>query len=418
MQIEFSEQAQHDATRWVDDLLGGAVTYGISDLQLRLDRDNEVLTARGRINRIMQDIAIARGRLAIETVNRVKSAASIPTGPAQSIEDGLYEFTPKSGSRIDVRAAIFPTVEGEVIQLRLPAQWQSIPQLADVKLNRVNAVRLAHLLGVPNGLILLAGPMGAGKTTTMYAVLNKLGGPDRNVFTVEDPVERVLPGTVQIQINERAGNGWPDVLKGLRRSDLELLMIGEIRNKEQAAAALEIGNAGAKVVSSIHANDSVGAVHQLLELSGAAPRQLGNQLRGVVSQRLLRAIHQECRGQGCPVCDGSGYKGLRPIHEVLLMSDDLVQALVEGASAAQLRAISKARGMQSLWGCAEMLIAEGVTDEKEAMRVLGSRPRPGDADYDGPSPHTGGAPHAQGVPAGAVNQQPMAATLPSAPTAA
>lgn len=361
-----------NATDWVDDLLNGAVAAGMSDVQLRLHRNEQVLTVRARVNRVMSDIAIARGTVAIEAMNRLKAGAEIPTGPAQSIEDGLYEHHIAT-SRHDLRIALFPTVEGETMAIRLPAKHE-MPHLADVKFNKKNTRRSKILLGMANGLLLFAGPMGAGKSTTMYAVLGELGGEDKNVFTVEDPVERVVPGATQIQINENSRNGWPEVLRGLRRSDLEVLMIGEVRNGEQGRAALEIGNAGSKVISSIHANDSIGAVEMLIELSGASPRVLGNQLRGVISQRLVRLLHQPCKGRGCDDCEQAGYKGLRPIHEVLIVDDDFVRGLIDGLNKAGLDALAKRSGMETLWDAADQLIEEGATDLKEAERVLGIRP--------------------------------------------
>ena len=370
--MEFNVYETRDATVWVRQLIDEAIRLGVSDIQLRLNRVDEILTVRARVNRVMEDVAIARGALAMEASNRIKTVSKIPTGPAQAIADGLYEHD-TGISRHDLRVALFPSVDGEAMALRLPAK-QEMPQLAEIYFSEKNNARLMRLLGMANGLLLMAGPMGAGKTTTMYAILGHLGGPTRNVFTVEDPVERVVPGSVQIQINESARNGWPEVLRGLRRSDLELLMIGEIRNGEQANAALEIGNAGAKVLSSIHANDSVGAVHQLLELSKTSPRMLGNQLRGVVSQRLIRLLHTSCSGVGCNGCDMSGYKGVRPIHEVLIVDDPLVEALVHGVSAAELRNVATGSGMATLWESAQELITEGITDHKEAERVLGLDP--------------------------------------------
>lgn len=360
------------ATEWVNDLLNSAINMGVTDLQLRLDRDEKQLTVRARLNRVMEEVATASGDLSYEIVNRIKSHASISTGPAQAIADGLYVH--ETGySTHDLRVALFPSVEGEALALRLPAS-QKMPTIDDVAFSELNRRLLDSLLGMPNGLLLMAGPMGAGKTTTMYAILGELGGTDKNVFTVEDPAERVVPGAVQIQINENARNGWPEVLRGLRRSDLKVLMIGEVRNGEQAQAALEIGNAGAKVVSSIHANDSIGAVHQLLELSKTSPRMVGNQLRGVVSQRLLRVLHKACAGAGCQECDDSGYKGVRPIHEVLVIDDVIVQAMVDGASASALRSVAQGQGMETLWQCALRLIDDGVTDHREAVRVLGLQP--------------------------------------------
>lgn len=370
MQIKIRDT--RNATEWVNDLLNGAISAGMTDLQLRLHRDAGRLVVRARVNRVMQDVAAVEGTLATEAVNRIKTKAKIPTGPAQAIADGLYEHD-TGFSTHDLRVALFPSVDGEAMALRLPTK-QAMPTLADVKFNEVNAARVKTLLGMANGLLLMAGPMGAGKTTTMYAIVGELGGPHTNVFTVEDPVERVVPGAVQIQINENARNGWPDVLRGLRRSDLEVLMIGEIRNGEQANAAMEIGNAGAKVVSSIHANDSVGAVHQLLELARTSPRMLGNQLRGVVSQRLLRKVHVNCAGAGCAECNGSGYQGVQAIHEVLIVNDEIVQAMVAGASASKLGEVARETGMETLWQAARRLIGEGLTDHKEAERVLGLEP--------------------------------------------
>lgn len=370
MHIRISDT--RDATVWVKDLLNGAIAAGVTDLQLRLNRDDSRLVVRARVNRVMEEIAGADGSLAGEVINRIKSRASISTGPAQAIADGLYEHD-TGFSKHDLRVALFPSVEGEAIALRLPAK-QEMPKLADVKFNEHNQACLGQLLGMANGLMVMAGPMGAGKTTTMYAILGELGGEKRNVFSVEDPVERVVPGAVQIQINDQARNGWPEVLRGLRRSDLEVLMIGEIRDGEQAQAALEIGNAGAKVISSIHANDSVGAVTQLLELSKTSPRMLGNQLRGVVSQRLLRKLHVPCAGSGCGDCEDSGYQGVQPIHEVLVVGDEIVQAMVDGASASALREVAQRTGMETLWQAAHRLIAEGLTDLREAKRVLGLEP--------------------------------------------
>ena len=359
-----------NATEWVDDLFNGAIGAGVSDVQLRLEREEQRLTVRARVNRVMEDIAVAQGRLAIEVTNRIKSGAQIPTGPASSIADGLYEHE-LATIKHDLRVALFPSRGGETMALRFPAD-QSMPVIEDIGFSEKNTAQLTRLLGLANGLILMAGPMGAGKTTTMYAIVGALGGPRKNVFTVEDPVERVVPGATQIQINVRSQNGWPEVLRGLRRSDLEVLMIGEIRDGEQANAALEIGNAGAKVVSSIHANDSVGAVHQILELSESAPRMLGNQLRGVISQRLLRRIHRDCAGAGCDGCASSGYKGVAPIHEVLVVDDSLIEGLIKDVSKSELQQIAQDGGMQTLWESALELIGEGVTDLKEAERVLGA----------------------------------------------
>ena len=377
-------------TEWMDRVFAAALDNGWSDLQLRLARDEEilalgregdgsVLTVRARVNRKMLSVAALKGRNADAVVTRVKSVSGIGSGPAIEPKDGLYKYrelndddTPRRG--VDVRVAVFPTFAGETLALRLPSADAAV-SMEDLRFTAHNRTLIDRSLGLSNGLILVAGPMGSGKSTTMRTFLRKLGGPEMSVWTVEDPVEMEIEGVEQISINAEAGNGWKDVLTGLRRSDLEVLMIGEIRNLEQASAALEIGNAGAKVLSSIHANDSVGAVMQLMELADAKPRTLGAQLRSVISQRLLRTFCTTCGGPdnaaGCTACDSSGYKGLRPIHEILLMTEEFTAGLAAGATIPELRAVAARDGMLTLRQCAQEVVDEGSTSLEEVWRVLG-----------------------------------------------
>lgn len=376
---------------WLNAVFKAAIANGWSDLQLRLIRDDEIvalgqggagskLVLRARINRQMKDVAVLDGRNADMVVTRVKSVSGIGSGAAIEPLDGLYQYVEldDAGNKtvnLDIRVAVFPTYVGETLALRLPST-EGIMPMSDLKLIPHNQRLMDRALGFSNGLILLAGPMGSGKSTTLRTVLMQLGGPEKSVWTVEDPVELQIDDVEQISINAEAGNGWPDVLTGLRRSDLEVLMIGEIRNYDQASAALEIGNAGAQVISSIHANDSIGAVMQLQELANAKPRTLGAQLRAVISQRLIRLLCTTCRGQdsvkdSCATCNGVGYKGLQPIHEILLLTEEFISALASNASIAELRTVAAAEGMLTLRQTAQHLINEGVTDMKEVQRVLG-----------------------------------------------
>lgn len=376
---------------WLDTVFKAAIANGWSDLQVRLIRDEEIvalgqqgagskLVLRARINREMQNVAVLEGRNADSVITRIKSVAGIGSGPAIEPLDGLYQYVEldedgKKTVSLDIRVAVFPTYVGETIALRLPST-DGILSMEELHLTPQNQELMNRCLGLANGLIVLAGPMGSGKSTTLRTVLMQLGGPEKSVWAVEDPVELQIEGVEQININTEAGNGWPDVLTGLRRSDLEVLMIGEIRNYDQASAALEIGNAGAKVISSIHANDSVGAVMQLMELANAKPRTLGNQLRAAISQRLVRTFCPGCGGQdpakaACLRCGGSGFHGLRPIHEILILTEDFISALASNVSIGELRAVARAHGMRTLRETAQELIDEGVTSAEEVRRVLG-----------------------------------------------
>ncbi|MCK9913826.1 Flp pilus assembly complex ATPase component TadA [Microbacteriaceae bacterium K1510] len=368
---ELTNSSSGRSSEWLNELLNRAIADRVSDLQIRLDREERTLVVRGRVNRVMAVVGRANGDRATEITVRVKSNSGIPSGPAQVIGDGLYPHQTVDGQRLDIRVAVLPTFAGETIQLRLPSVGD-LPSLEKVGFSEHNRERVSKLVGMANGLVLVAGPMGAGKTTTLYALLAELGSADRTVYTVEDPVERELEGIDQIQINSSAGNGWREVLRGLRRSDAEVMMIGEVRDEDQASAALEIGNAGAKVISSIHANDSVGAVSMLMELAKVPPRTLGNQLRGVISQRLLRVRCVACVGAGCEVCSGTGYAGgVRTVHEVLVLDDDFVNVLIAGGAASALRNVARVAGMTSLRENALDLVAAGVTDEREVRKVLG-----------------------------------------------
>jgi len=368
---------------WLDRVVVAAMDNGWSDIQIRLNRDPEYvalgqggtdskLEVRARINRTMQPVGEVEGRNAEILVTHIKATAGIGSGPAIAPLDGLYPYKETGGQarKVDIRVAVFPTYAGETLSLRLPAT-DAAATMDDLAFNARNRELVEQAIGMANGLVLVAGPMGSGKSTTLRTFVRELGGPDVSVWTVEDPVEMEIAGVDQININSEAGNGWPEVLTGLRRSDLEVLMIGEIRNYEQASAALEIGNAGAKVLSSIHANDSIGAVMQLMELADAKPRTLGAQLRSVISQRLLRKLCTACAGAGCGACDSSGYRGLQPIHEVLLLTDEFTAALAAGESMTELRRVAADAGMVTLRACAQELVDAGVTDLREVRRVLG-----------------------------------------------
>lgn len=377
---------------WLERVLRHAVDNTWTDLKVRLIRDKTVIVAIGqegatsrlvllaRVAGKMTEVADLSGRNAEAIVTIIKSTSGIGSGPAIEPLDGLYRYVPSNEAGdpvdpLDIRVSVYPTHAGETIQLRLPTT-DGILTLDELRLTEHNRARLERVLGFSNGLVVVAGPMGSGKSTSLRTFLRMLGGEDQNVWAVEDPVELQIDGVEQIGINTSAGNGWPQVLTGLRRSDLDVLMIGEIRNYDQASASLEIGNAGAKVISSIHANDSVGAVMQLMELSKAEPHTLGNQLRAVISQRLLRLTCTTCHGEEpaqstCEHCAGTGYKGVRPIHEILTLTEDFIDALASRASVRALRAVAVSDGMKTLRETAQEVLDTGETTIAEVRRVLG-----------------------------------------------
>jgi type II secretory ATPase GspE/PulE/Tfp pilus assembly ATPase PilB-like protein len=272
---------------------------------------------------------------------------------------------------------VLPTIHGEKQVLRLPSISHT-PRIAELGFSQKNLHLVAGLLGWANGLVLFAGPVGAGKTTSMYSVLEYLGGPNKAVYSVEDPVERTLENVDQLEVNESAGNTFASMLKSLRRADLQVLMIGEIRDQETAYSAIQISVAGARVVSSIHANDSVAAVEAMIALSGANPMQIMQSLRGVISQRLVKKAHDDCRGtgrltdgSGCADCGGTGFYGRVAIHEILPISPEFSEAVVRGANRQELSTIAKANGMITLREDAQRRLESGETTAAWLTEVLG-----------------------------------------------
>lgn len=328
------------------------------------------------------------GQAARALISRIKALANVGSGAVRKAEEGRYRHRRGSGAldpemnpldyeeavktlpRADLRLVVLPTDLGETLVLRLPS-LATTPDIRNLGFSQRNALGVGRLLGFANGLTLFAGPVGAGKTTSMYSALQYLGGPQKAVYSVEDPIERSLENVTQIEVNAEAGNTYGSVLRAIRRADPQILMIGEIRDQETAKAAIEISIAGARVVSSIHANDSVAAVEAMLTMSAAGPLQVMQSLRGVISQRLVRQVHADCGGAGCPVC-GDGSQGRLPIHEVLPITPQFATALAQGANRQELITIGRSVGMMSLREDAQRLLQAGATKEEWVQEVLGN----------------------------------------------
>lgn len=379
------------AITWLDALVDNAFAKKASDIHLEF-RDGEVpfkLEVRVRISGDLVKWDGLEGLEGRAVVSRIKSVANVGSGSVRKSEEGRYEHRMgasqmdpnltneqyeeaiKELARADLRLVVLPTVRGEKHVLRLPSisETPAIPQLG---FSNENLHLVARLFGFANGLVLFAGPVGAGKTTSMYSALNFLGGEKKAAYSVEDPVERKLDWVDQIEVNDGAGNSFASILRSLRRSDLQVLMIGEIRDQETAYSAIQISIAGARVVSSIHANDSVAAIEAMLALSGANPHQVMQSLRGIVSQRLVKRIHAECGGVGCVGCQNTGVAGRVPIHEVLPITTEFAEAVARGEGRAELMRLARAAGMKSLREDAQRRLAAGETRADWVEEVLGS----------------------------------------------
>ena len=377
------------AITWLDRTIDRAFQEKISDIHLEFVEDDPYrLLVRVRRAGDLLNWPGVEGLHARAVVSRIKSLADVGSGNVNKSEEGRYVHRAGSGGipthlgpadydaaasklvRHDLRLVVLPTIRGEKYVLRLPSISRT-PRLNELGFSEPNLQSLSRLFGYANGLVLFAGPVGAGKTTSMYSALDYLGGPTKAVYSVEDPVERALPDVDQIEVKEGAGNTFASILRSLRRSDLQVLMIGEIRDEETARSAVEISIAGARVISSIHANDSVAAVEALITLSGSKPQQVMQSLRGVVSQRLVKRVHEQCRGRGCEACRGTGVDGRLAVHEVLPITPEFSVALTQGATRYQLQMLARKQGMQTLRQDAERRLTAGQTNPRYVTEALG-----------------------------------------------
>jgi type II secretory ATPase GspE/PulE/Tfp pilus assembly ATPase PilB-like protein len=250
--------------------------------------------------------------------------------------------------------------------MRLPPQGP-LRRLDELDFSPLNYALVTNLLAAANRMVLFAGPMGSGKTTSSHGALDYVDTGTRTVWTIEDPVERKIDGLIQLEVDEGNGAGFADLLPFLVRSDYDTLFLGEIRDKATAAAGVRQAKAGRQVITTIHANDNITALLRLIELAEDSPLSVMDSVRGVVSQRLVAKLNHSWDGRRAI----DKYKGRVPIHEVLIVTDDLTEAVMSGAPLSQIKAIAMQNSQSTFRLDAERLISSGVTDEEEIRRVLG-----------------------------------------------
>jgi general secretion pathway protein E len=307
-------------------------------------------------------------------------------------QDGQFSVKAK-GRSIDIRVGIIATVYGEMAVMRLLDKSRATLELSDLGFLPESLEKVENMLKIPYGIILVSGPTGAGKTTTLYASLNSLDQVERNIITVEDPVEYRFSNINQIQVNPRAGLTFASGLRSILRLDPDVILIGEIRDAETANIAIQSALTGHLVLSSIHANDAVGVVLRLLDL-GVEPFLVSSALIGVIAQRMIRTVCPSCGrsieaspaeslvynqemgeyktefiyGAGCKSCANSGYRGRTGIFEILHTSEEIKTLLVKGASSNTLREQALKEGMVTLLKDGMIKVKENISTPTEVLR--------------------------------------------------
>ncbi len=391
-----SDGDEASAVRYVDALLAEAARRGASDVHL--EPGPRGLRARLRLDGALVDTPGPADGLRAAVVSRVKLLAGLSLDERRLPQDGRARVR-LADREIDLRVASVPALHGEALALRLLEPEAPRRGLGELGLEPADEAALRRLIGAGDGLVLVTGPTGAGKTTTLYACLHELNTPGRKLLTVEDPVEYRLPGVSQVAVRPETGMTFAAALRAFLRQAPNVVMVGEVRDAETAELALHAALTGHLVLSTLHTGDALGSVARLLDL-GARPALVAAALRATVAQRLVRCVCPSCarpaaptarerallgldasgaeeprlrRGTGCPACAGTGYRGRLGVFEVLPVDDRLRSLVARGAGAGELRAAATAAGWRPLAGSAARKVLAGATTIDEFLAVTAGR---------------------------------------------
>jgi type IV pilus assembly protein PilB len=383
--------------RLVNSVIFQAAEDGASDIHVE-PQENE-LVVRYRIDGVLHVAHRIPRRLASGVTTRLKVLAKLDIAERRRPQDGRISLNAAAAGRLlDIRVATLPTVEGETVTMRLLDKSREVPTLGALGLSDAMGGQIARMLASPTGALLVTGPTGSGKTTTLYAALAAISRPEINIITVEDPVEYRLGGINQVQINPRAGLMFATALRSIIRSDPDVIMVGEIRDGETARISIEAALTGHFVLSTLHTTDAPAAITRLTEM-GVEPFLTGAAVSAVLAQRLARKLCAHCaepytatwdelqrlqlsdelagglegtmfrRRRGCARCAQTGYRGRVGVFQLLPMSERLEQLASEKASREEIERAAVEEGMHSMWEDGAGKVAAGITSVEELVRV-------------------------------------------------
>jgi type IV pilus assembly protein PilB len=380
--------------KFVNLLITQAIQDRASDIHIEpTERD---LRVRFRIDGVLHEVMRSPKNIQSGVTSRLKIMADINIAERRIPQDGRLSVN-TNGKKVDLRVATLPTVWGEKVVMRILDNSTAMLNLSDLGFSESNYERFAQSFTKPYGMLLVTGPTGSGKSTTLYATLNIVNSPDKNVITVEDPVEYRLAGINQVQTNVKAGLTFASALRSILRSDPDIVLIGEIRDHETAQIAIEAALTGHLVLSTLHTNDAPSAISRLIEM-GIEPFLVGSALDCVLAQRLARRLCSKCkeayvptpealiqarypwqdgeplptlyRPAGCSACSKTGYKGRLALHEVMAVTEQVERLAVERASAEAIGVVARQQGMAMLRDDGLEKVTAGVTSLEEIFRVV------------------------------------------------
>src|SRR6478735_3787234 len=384
--------------RLVNSIIMQAASDGASDIHFEPQEDSLII--RTRVDGVLSETQRIPKRMAAGVTTRLKVLAKLDIAERRRPQDGRMSLNARAvGRTLDIRVAVLPTVEGEQVVMRLIDKSRKTPTLESLGLSEAMREKLSEIIRRPTGALLVTGPTGSGKSTTLYAGLAEINRPEINIITVEDPVEYRLHGINQVQINTKADMTFAAALRSILRSDPDVIMVGEIRDAETAKMAIESALTGHFVLSTLHTNDAPGALTRLNEM-GVEPFLTGSAVSAVLAQRLARKLCSNCcemytptaeelmaarispdmaaaregmvlyRKVGCPRCNRTGYKGRVGVFQLLIMNDEIESLAAQNAHRDEIERAAAAGGMRSLWDDGIAKAAAGLISLEELARVV------------------------------------------------
>jgi type II secretory ATPase GspE/PulE/Tfp pilus assembly ATPase PilB-like protein len=381
-----SDSVDAPVIRLMNSLLLEAVRERATDIHVEPYEDEVVI--RFRVDGVLHDrLRLPKGHQAPLT-SRIKVMARMDIAHRFAPQDGRIGIT-LGGRAVDIRVGAVPTQHGERMALRLLDKARGLLTLEELGMDPTESAVTERVIAQPHGMILLTGPTGSGKSTTLYAMLQAIAKPEVNIITVEDPVEYDVPGIAQIQVNEKAGVTFASALRAILRQDPDVVMVGEMRDYETAHIGVQASLTGHLVLSTLHTNDSISAVTRLVDMD-IEPYLVGGCLIASIAQRLVRrncpACAEECevplylqnrgvkrafRGRGCEACRSTGYAGRVGLYEQFVVQDELREAIAAKAPLGELRKIAQAQGFVTLFDRGVQKVELGITSPEELSRVAG-----------------------------------------------
>jgi type II secretion system protein E len=386
--------AAHDASiiRFVNQVLAEALELRATDVHVEPFEDQLRVRYRVDGNLVEANIPPQVRKYQAAIVSRLKILSHLDIAEKRLPQDGRIRLK-VAGREIDLRVSVIPMLHGEAVVMRILDRGDALLGLEHLGMAKRDRTAWEHVLDMPHGIILVTGPTGSGKTTTLYAALSKINQPDLKIITIEDPVEYQLRGINQIQVNTKSGLTFAAGLRAILRHDPDVVLIGEIRDKETAEIAVQASLTGHLVFSTLHTNDAPGAATRLVDMD-VEPYLVASSLEMVAAQRLVRLICKECkelmpeeegdklraefgqevpavlyRGRGCRNCQGTGYRGRQGVFEMMPITDEIRALILEHASSREIRKIAVQQGMSSLREDGWRLIREGKTTPEEVLRL-------------------------------------------------